>query len=246
MITVLKMQGTQVALFSLLVLFFSALGSVVSQWVTRKANPIKSWKLNMVAWIATILVSGVLLKEPQGKFFIYVPYSILMGISIGWFYPTVDLIFSLSVPRGQDSEFTGFFCYSRTILNWLPLVIFTTMNQRGIDIRFGIMSTSSFFVVALILLQFMSPWESVLESAGRYSVIPPDDDEVPDDTKENLEEPEKKGPVFIVNESKDKESDVKNAEGLDAYLKEDSKREKSDQAKKKSLEKSSDSTGDWA
>ena len=68
---------------------------------------------------------------------------------------------------------TGFYIYSATVLDWLPPLIFTGINEAGLGKKAGMMGVLSFFLPALIALQCMMPWEEVrLRAKDRSKMIP--------------------------------------------------------------------------
>lgn len=64
-------------------------------------------------------------------------------------------------PVGQEAELSGFFVFSTNILVWLPPLIFTVMNQSGVNMRWGLISLVIFFGIAIGLLSLMDKWEKV-------------------------------------------------------------------------------------
>jgi len=75
----------------------------------------------------------------------------------------------MSIPRGQESELSGFYTYCRSILTWLPPLIFTAMNESGIAMTWGLLSLVIFFSVGLVFLQLMAPWEEMVAEAGKVN-----------------------------------------------------------------------------
>jgi len=126
-------------------------------------DTIISWKINIVIFSIFTISGGFVLINPSRKILTYI-WSILWGMGLGWFYPTENLIFSMILPRGQEAELTGYFVYCTQILVWLPPLIFTTINEVGIHMKYALMSLVIFFAIALVLLMCMDPWDTVLET----------------------------------------------------------------------------------
>lgn len=76
-----------------------------------------------------------------------------------------NVLFAMGVPHGQETELAGFYTYCRSILTWLPPLIFTVMNEVGVDMMWGLLSLLIFFCFGLVFLQLMAPWEEVLADA---------------------------------------------------------------------------------
>ena len=85
----------------------------------------------------------------------------LIGMLLGWHYPTEKLIYSLCLPPGQDAEFTGFFVYCTLILQWLPPLIFSGLIQNGISQSYGVLAVAMFGLVAVILISLLPPWDQM-------------------------------------------------------------------------------------
>merc|ERR1712151_230061 len=96
-------------------------------------------------------------------------------MGLGWFYPTENLIFSLCLPKGQEAELTGFYVYCTQILVWLPPLIFTTINEAGVHIKYALMSLVIILAIALICIQAMDSWDVVLENAATNKMNKDDD-----------------------------------------------------------------------
>jgi len=173
MTEVLQMNGTEVAIVFLITLLSTIPGSKLGQIISKKTNPITSWKLNLIVFSLITIAGSFVLTGPTLKPVCYA-FGVLWGVLLGWFYPLENLVFTLSVPRGQESELSGFYTYCRSILTWLPPLIFTVMNESGLHMKWGLMSLVVFLMVGCFFLQMMAPWEEVLEAAKRNKITTPE------------------------------------------------------------------------
>mmetsp|Transcript_17058 Transcript_17058/g.36857 ORF Transcript_17058/g.36857 Transcript_17058/m.36857 type:complete len:530 (+) Transcript_17058:80-1669(+) len=164
MVEVLGMDTTQVTIIFLVTLLSSIPGAKFGQLIAKKTNPIISWKINLVVFSAVTAAGAFTLTGPSRQNLCYV-FGVLWGVLLGWFYPLENVIFTLSVPKGQESELSGFYTYCRSIMTWCPPLIFTVMNEAGLHMKWGMLSLVIFLVAGLVLLQLMAPWEDVLEAA---------------------------------------------------------------------------------
>ena len=73
----------------------------------------------------------------------------------------------MCLPKGQEAELAGFFVYCTQILGWLPPLLFSIMNENGIDQKYGVIITTFGFVVAIGLLSCTAPWDEIVEEANR-------------------------------------------------------------------------------
>jgi len=164
MVETLKLSGGEVGLVFVAVYIASFPGTLIGVFVTKRTNPILSWKLAIISFILFTISGALVLNGPGRSNLIYI-WAALWGMGLGWHYPTENLIFSLCVPKGQEAELTGFYVYCTQILTFLPPLIFTALNESGLGMQWALMSMTIFFLIALILLQFMESWDKVIEIA---------------------------------------------------------------------------------
>lgn len=176
MVEVLKMSGTQVGIVFLITLVTTIPGAKFGQWIAKKTNPITSWKINLVVFSAITAAGSFILTGPEMQTVCYI-FGCMWGGLLGWFYPLENVIFTMSVPEGQEAELSGFFTYCRAILTWLPPLVFTAMNESGIEMKYGLLSLVGFLLIGCFLLQLMAPWEDVLEAAkvNKMAKVAPDE-----------------------------------------------------------------------
>lgn len=168
----LNMEGTEIGIFFLSTLLFAIPGAKIASYVSNKFNPIISLQIVCVMYIVVAAIGVLIVDRPEVKGLAYI-FGIFIGIMIGWFYPTTNLIFSLAIPKGQESELTGFYIYFSSILDWVPPLIFAAINESGGGKKAGMMGVLCFFVPAVIALQCMIPWEDVRLSAKDQSKMIP-------------------------------------------------------------------------
>ena len=75
------------------------------------------------------------------------------------------------VPAGQESELSGFFLYCTQILSWLPNLIFTVMNEASINLSWGGIHLNIYLLIALIINQWMLPWDECISIARQENKI---------------------------------------------------------------------------
>jgi len=167
----MEMNAREIITIIFVVLIATLPGARVGQWVTEKTNPKHSWMLNMYIFSATVIIGALVLTGPERKVYLC-PFAIVWGVMLGWFHPPIDIFFSLGIPVGQEAEFSGLYSYSNHILSWAPPLIFTVLNEAGVSMSYGLISLITFFVISLILLHLMVPWNEVLEVARKSKVHP--------------------------------------------------------------------------
>merc|ERR1712045_849954 len=94
-------------------------------------------------------------------------YAVVWGILLGWFYPAELLIFSMIMPKDQEAELSGFFIYCTQILGWLPPLVFTVMNESGINLSWGGIHLNAYFFLGFCLTWLMPPWKiCMIDTSG--------------------------------------------------------------------------------
>lgn len=160
----LKLDSTQVGIFFLVTLLATIPGSRLAVWVTLKYNPNTSWKLSML-YLFVVIAIGVLTLEYVDQNVSFV-WGLFVGIGLGWFYPTENLFFAVSVPSGQEAELSGFFVYCTQILSWLPPLLFAWCIESGVAMKYSLIVVDAFFLLAIGLLFFADSWEEIVAEAA--------------------------------------------------------------------------------
>lgn len=161
----LGLSGTEIGITFLVVLIFVLPGAHLGSLVTRRYDPNISWRLSMVGLILAS-AGGTALVDVLPNFTAYF-YGAVLGVLLGWFYPTENLFFSLCTPKGQETEMAGFFVYCTQILSWLPPLVFTALTEADVRQTYGIMSLSVYFAIAIGLLSCAAPWDAIMKESGR-------------------------------------------------------------------------------
>jgi len=156
-----------VGLFFLTSLVFTLPGSILAVRVTKKLDPKRSYRLSMIVLFFWSSIGAVLIDYiPFKEIFAFV-WAVGIGICLGWFYPTEDLFFSMCLPKGQEAELAGFFIYGSQILGWLPPLIFSIIVEADVSQTYGVITVTSFFLIAAGIVSCAAPWLEILEECGR-------------------------------------------------------------------------------
>eukprot|EP00586_Coscinodiscus_wailesii_P001508 CAMPEP_0172483266 /NCGR_PEP_ID=MMETSP1066-20121228/10178_1 /TAXON_ID=671091 /ORGANISM="Coscinodiscus wailesii, Strain CCMP2513" /LENGTH=563 /DNA_ID=CAMNT_0013247025 /DNA_START=102 /DNA_END=1793 /DNA_ORIENTATION=+ len=170
MVEVLDMSGPQIGILFLVSLSTSVVGAKLASVITQKTNPKISWIICLYCFTIVTIAACFVLDSPKRQNVAFL-FGILWGLLLGWFYPTENVIFSFILPHGQESELAGFFIYCSQIINWLPPLVFTVMNESGINMRWALMSLTIFFVISIVFMHLMQPWSVVLQAAAKPNIL---------------------------------------------------------------------------
>lgn len=149
---VLRFSTLDIAKGALLLMVGTVVGSGVSPHLCRWLNPLNSYRYGMVMLGIAIAVSAAYLDGPS-KFSAVFGFAISWGFFMGWTYPTQRVLFVTLIPKGQETEMMGLFSFVGQILGWLPPLIFTIMNEKKVNMRwgFGLISVFCFFAIICTL-----------------------------------------------------------------------------------------------
>lgn len=165
----LGLNGTQIGIFFLIAMFGIIPGGVMATYITNWTNPNTSWRLSMVVMFVLAVVGGLVLNR-DNVFPIGYIWGLLVGLMLGWFYPTENLFFSMIIPKGQEAELAGFFVYCTQIIGWLPPLIFTALVESNVDQGVGLISVSSFAIISALILCMASSWPEIVEDVRSKDV----------------------------------------------------------------------------
>jgi len=150
-------------------------GSLLSKFVCNRLNPMNSYRLALFSFTLSSALA-LTVTGPSRKSWVYF-FAALWGISLGWIYTSQRVLFCTLIPKGQEFEFMGIFTFFGQILGWLPPVLFTVINEQGIDLQWGFALLPFFFFMALLCTAFMGSYaEAVALVSPEAVTIAPDGD----------------------------------------------------------------------
>jgi MFS-type transporter involved in bile tolerance (Atg22 family) len=149
------LTALQIAITLLILLACNLPGSIISKYACNRFNPANSYRLAITLFIVASALGAWLMESVAS---IYIVAAVL-GISLGWIFPSQKVLFCTLIPKGQEFEFMGLFTFFGHILGWLPTLLFTVMNEKGVDMRWGFAILPMFQLLALICTFFMGDYE---------------------------------------------------------------------------------------
>ena len=159
MTQVLQMTANEIGVTFLLVLLAGIPGSYLGAWLAvRFHNPVTSAKLCDLFVTLVTTVAAVSLTRPEQKHWVYL-LGPLWGIGLGWLPPIHTSIFMSIIPKGQEAELMGMYLLCGQLLAWLPPLLFTMLNEMGVDMAWGMSSLNLFFAGGLAFLFVMGDYQ---------------------------------------------------------------------------------------
>ena len=153
----------------LIMLLGSIPGAFAASAATARLNPIRSSMLATTLLAANTLVVAGVLKEPGQEIATYI-LGFIWGIGTGWKWTSDRVLVSSIIPPGQDAELMGVYLFAGQLLTWCPPLVFTVLNEAGVNQRISIGTLAIFFAIGIIALVLMGSYDSAVDVAGRMQM----------------------------------------------------------------------------
>lgn len=161
----IRMNGKEIGFVNLIMLVSNIPGNLFAKWCCNKFNPLNSYRAALIFFATVSTLTFITLDSPEKKNYIY-PWAILWGIAYGWLYPTQRVLFCTLIPKNQEAEMMGLFTFSGQILGWLLPLIFTVMNEKGVEIRWSSSMIACFIALAFVCTLPMGKYEDALQQVA--------------------------------------------------------------------------------
>jgi len=145
-------------------------GAMAATWVARRWDPLISTKVNLVLMIISMALLVVILTGPGQQRRAYI-YFVFTGFVGGWKSSIDKLVSSLIIPDRQSTEMMGFFLFVDQWLLFLPLLVYTVMNEAGINPRINIACMEVYLCIALVFLFLAGSYVDARAEVNRISVF---------------------------------------------------------------------------
>ena len=165
-----KMDVKEIAVVSLTMLFANIPGALFSKYMCKWVNPLNSFRLAELGFALTnallcITVTGSTQKD---KNLVYL-YGALIGTTFGWMFPSQRTLCVAVIPKGQETEIMGLIMFFGQVFGWLPAFVFTALNERGVNMRWGLASVSFFLVTSFLCTLMCGSYEDAVASVQHTS-----------------------------------------------------------------------------
>jgi MFS-type transporter involved in bile tolerance (Atg22 family) len=163
----LQMTATENGIAILMLFIFGIVGAAIGKISVKFVNPIAS---NQICQILTGLNTGMaalILYGPGQQIRAYIVASI-WGLGAGWKNTIERFTITQIIPKGQDTELMGFYLFASQILVWAPTLLFTILNEVGVNPRLSLLVLVVFFAGALFSLWMVGPYEVVVRVAREH------------------------------------------------------------------------------
>ena len=158
----LRMVGIEVGVTNLILLVFTIPGSLFSNWLMQKKNPLKTFRCGLIFLTVVIATTVGALDRPERKNWTYL-VAVFWGIAYGWIFPAQRTLQVTLTPRGQETEIMGMFTFVTQVIGWLPALIFSIMNEKGVDMRWGVSVLAWFLLLSILLLFGVGDYDAAVQ-----------------------------------------------------------------------------------
>jgi len=144
-------------------------GAVASAYLAKRFDPIQSARINLILCMICVALMVSILNGPDQQVRTYI-FCTFIGFNGGWKITMDRLLSAAIIPEGQDTEMMGFFLFADQCLLWLPLLVYTLMNEAGISPRINVAIVDVYLGIALIFLNMTGNYATARNEVKRGSV----------------------------------------------------------------------------
>ncbi len=145
----------------LMVQFVGFFGAIFFNMIAQAVTAKHAIAISLLVWIGTLACAYAFVKTSRDFYILAAAIAIVLGGS----QALSRSVYSLMIPKGQESEYFGLYEISDKGTSWLGPLIFGLALQATGSYRIAILSLIIFFVVGLLLLLKVNVDQGVLESS---------------------------------------------------------------------------------
>ena len=146
----------------LMLLLASVPGGFLSGWfVNRYQNAIWSSMISTFILILSTFLASAILTGPGQQVRAY-GIAAAWGVGAGWKASSDKLMSSSLIPSGKDAEMMGIYLFAGQCITWLPPLIFTALNEAGLNQRVNIALSNSYFFASILAYCSMGKYRDAL------------------------------------------------------------------------------------
>ena len=148
----------------LMVQFVGIPGVYLFKYVARRVGAKTAIVISLLLWIGTLLYAYALLHTTRDFFLMAAMIALVLGGS----QALSRSLFSLLIPKGQESEYFGLYEISDKGTSWLGPLLFGLALQFTGSYRVAILSLVVFFIAGLLLLLKVNVHEGRRQAADEH------------------------------------------------------------------------------
>ncbi len=146
----------------LMVQFVGFFGAILFNYVARAIGAKRAIIVSLLIWIGTLVYAYAFLKTTLDFYIMAAAIAIVLGGS----QALSRSVYSLMIPKGQESEYFGLYEISDKGTSWLGPLLFGLALQFTGSYRIAILSLIVFFVLGLLLLFRVNVRQGILQAGN--------------------------------------------------------------------------------
>lgn len=161
----LGLSMTTLTTVILMVQFVGFFGAILFNYIARAVSAKRAIIISLLIWIGTLVYAYAFLKTTRDFYMMAAAIAIVLGGS----QALSRSVYSLMIPKGQESEYFGLYEISDKGTSWLGPLLFGLALQFTGSYRIAILSLIVFFVLGLLLLFRVNVRQGISEAGNDKS-----------------------------------------------------------------------------
>jgi MFS transporter, UMF1 family len=159
----LGMTASELPQLFLMVQFVAFFGALAFGMLARRIGAKRSIIISLVIWSGVVLYAYSPLLETGRQFFVV---GAVIALVLGGSQALSRSLFSLMIPKGQESEYFSLYEISERGTSWLGPLLFGLAIQMTDSYRIAVLSVGVFFIAGLILLPLVDVRKAIAEAGN--------------------------------------------------------------------------------
>lgn len=160
----LGMSAAELPQLFLMVQFVAFFGALAFGWLAKRWGAKRSIIFSLFIWTGVVLYAWSPLLQTGGQFF---AVAAVIAVVLGGSQALSRSLFSLMIPRGQETEYFSLYEISERGTSWMGPLIFGLAIQLTDSYRIAVLSVGIFFIAGLILLPLVDVRKAIAEAGNK-------------------------------------------------------------------------------
>jgi UMF1 family MFS transporter len=159
----LKLDFATLAGTVLIVQFVALFGALIFNLIAKVTGTKRAIMISLVIWVGVVVYAYAMLYTARD----FLVMGAVLGLVLGGSQALSRSLFSLMIPKGQESEFFSIYEISDKGTSWLGPLLFGLAYTLTSSYRLAILSVATFMIVGLVLLFFVNVGKGLSEARTR-------------------------------------------------------------------------------
>lgn len=147
----------------LIVQFVALFGALIFNLIAKVTGTKRAIMISLVIWVGVVVYAYAMLYTARD----FLVMGAVIGIVLGGSQALSRSLYSLLIPKGQESEFFSIYEVSDKGTSWLGPLLFGLAYTLTKSYRLAILSVATFMIVGLVLLIFVNVSKGLREARGQ-------------------------------------------------------------------------------